>query len=92
MLLQRLSQALAVATLTTVACSLTSSQSDFGHFHPKGKPPSEYTLAIFDEARETLLFSDRQDFEEWEKGFVAARSCATRCAGQNTLLRVDEYV
>jgi alkyl sulfatase BDS1-like metallo-beta-lactamase superfamily hydrolase len=47
---------------------------DFGHFHPKGKPPSEHTLAIFDEARQTLPFSDRQDFEEWERGFIARRS------------------
>jgi len=71
--LQRFSQALAVAALTTVACSPTSSESDFGHFHPKGKPPSEHTLAVFEEARQTLPFSDRQDFEEWERGFIARR-------------------
>ena len=43
-----------------------------GHFHPKGKAPSEFTLAVFDEARETLPFSDRQDFEEQSRGFIAA--------------------
>ena len=73
MLLQRFSQVMVVVALTTVACSPTSSESDFGHFHPKGKAPSAYTLAIFDEARETLPFSDRQDFEEWERGFIARR-------------------
>jgi alkyl sulfatase BDS1-like metallo-beta-lactamase superfamily hydrolase len=41
------------------------------HFHPKGKRPSEHTLRLFEEARSTLPFSDRQDFEEKEKGFIA---------------------
>jgi alkyl sulfatase BDS1-like metallo-beta-lactamase superfamily hydrolase len=41
------------------------------HFHPKGKRPSEHTLKIFEEARSTLPFSDRQDFEEEERGFIA---------------------
>jgi alkyl sulfatase BDS1-like metallo-beta-lactamase superfamily hydrolase len=41
------------------------------HFHPKGKRPSEHTLKIFAEARSTLPFSDRQDFEEEERGFIA---------------------
>jgi alkyl sulfatase BDS1-like metallo-beta-lactamase superfamily hydrolase len=43
------------------------------HFHPKGKAPSEYTLEIFEEARKTLPFSDRDDFVEWERGFIARR-------------------
>ena len=43
------------------------------HFHPKGKPPSEHTLKIFEEARQTLPLSDRRDFEEWERGFIARR-------------------
>jgi alkyl sulfatase BDS1-like metallo-beta-lactamase superfamily hydrolase len=41
------------------------------HFHPKGKKPSEQTLKVLEEARESLPFSDRQDFEEWERGFIA---------------------
>lgn len=41
------------------------------HFHPKGNPPSEHTLRIISEARETMPFSDRKDFEEAEKGFIA---------------------
>jgi len=41
------------------------------HFHPKGNPPSEHTLAIIRKARETMPFSDRRDYEEAEKGFMA---------------------
>jgi alkyl sulfatase BDS1-like metallo-beta-lactamase superfamily hydrolase len=41
------------------------------HFHPKGKRPTEHTLRVFEEARKTLPLSDRQDFEEQEKGFIA---------------------
>ena len=42
-----------------------------GHFHPKGKAPSEYTLEVIREARETMPFEDTKDFEEAEKGFIA---------------------
>ena len=42
------------------------------HFHPKGKPPSEHTLEGPREARATLPFSDKRDFEEEQKGFIAA--------------------
>jgi len=41
------------------------------HFDPKGKPPSEYTQQVLSQARKTLPFSDRKDFEEREKGFIA---------------------
>ena len=57
--------------LAIFAFSPAKSQSNFGHFHPKGKPPSEHTLKVFEEARQTLPFSDRQDFAEWERGFIA---------------------
>jgi alkyl sulfatase BDS1-like metallo-beta-lactamase superfamily hydrolase len=46
-------------------------QSPDEHFHPKGKPPSEHTLQVIREARETMPFGDRQDFEEAERGFIA---------------------
>ena len=42
------------------------------HFHPKGKPPSEYTLRALEAARGTLPFSDKRDFDEIDKGFMAA--------------------
>lgn len=82
-------RAIAMASLTLAGCSpagtpdpaATAANPDTGtaavfaegHFHPKGKGPSEYTLAVFDEARETLPFSDRQDFAESERGFIAGR-------------------
>ncbi len=73
MILNKTGVVLTLAAITTLACSPTNSQSDFGHFHPKGKAPSEHTLAIFEEARQTLPFADRQDFDEWERGFIARR-------------------
>jgi alkyl sulfatase BDS1-like metallo-beta-lactamase superfamily hydrolase len=73
MTFNRISLVLSVAALTTMTCSLAFSQDDFGHFHPKGKPPSEHTLKMFEEARQSLPFADRQDFEEWERGFIARR-------------------
>ncbi len=42
-----------------------------GHFHPKGKAPSEHTLRILAEARDGLPFDDTQDFDEAAKGFIA---------------------
>ena len=63
---------IAVAVLTLAACSPSEAPVVAkDHFHPKGKEPSEFTLEIFEKARETLPFSDRQDFEEMEKGFIA---------------------
>jgi alkyl sulfatase BDS1-like metallo-beta-lactamase superfamily hydrolase len=42
------------------------------HFHPKGKMPSKYTKQIFADARKKFPFADKQDFEEYKKGFIAA--------------------
>ena len=42
------------------------------HFHPKGQPPSRYTIELQDGQRATLPFEDRRDFEEAKRGFVAA--------------------
>ncbi len=41
------------------------------HFHPLGKPPSEHTLKILEEARRTMPFDDTRDFDEARKGFIA---------------------
>ncbi|MEL0193167.1 MAG: MBL fold metallo-hydrolase, partial [Halieaceae bacterium] len=41
------------------------------HFHPKGKPPSEYTLKILQAAQESLPFDDTRDFDEARRGFIA---------------------
>jgi alkyl sulfatase BDS1-like metallo-beta-lactamase superfamily hydrolase len=58
-------------TVTSVDAS-TSAVLAPNHFHPKGKAPSSFTLKVFEEARATLPFADRQDFEEYKKGFIAA--------------------
>jgi alkyl sulfatase BDS1-like metallo-beta-lactamase superfamily hydrolase len=42
-----------------------------GHFHPKGKAPSEHTLRVLAEAKKTLPFSDTRDFDEQKKGLIA---------------------
>ncbi|MDI7862705.1 MBL fold metallo-hydrolase [Rhizobiaceae bacterium n13] len=41
------------------------------HFHPKGKAPSSFTLEVLEQARGTLPFADRRDFEELDRGFIA---------------------
>jgi len=42
-----------------------------GHFHPKGKAPSKYTIDILKKAKESLPFSDTLDFDEQKKGLIA---------------------
>ncbi len=44
------------------------------HFSPKGKAPSSHTIAAQEEQRRSLPFSDKQDFEEADRGFIAAPS------------------
>ncbi len=47
---------------------------DGKHFHPKGNPPSTYTIELQDGLRATLPFDDKRDFDEVKKGFIAAPS------------------
>ena len=42
-----------------------------GHFHPKGKAPSKYTLDVLKQARNGLPFADTRDFEEQRRGLIA---------------------
>ena len=42
-----------------------------GHFHPKGKAPSKFTREVLKQAKATLPFADKRDFEEQKKGFIA---------------------
>jgi alkyl sulfatase BDS1-like metallo-beta-lactamase superfamily hydrolase len=42
-----------------------------GHFHPKGKAPSSFTLDVLKQARGGLPFADIRDFEEQKKGLIA---------------------
>jgi len=42
-----------------------------GHFHPKGKAPSKYTIEILEQAKAKLPFADTRDFDENKKGLIA---------------------
>ena len=42
-----------------------------GHFHPKGKAPSKFTLDILKNAKTTLPFGDTRDLDEQKKGLIA---------------------
>src|SRR5271165_2430590 len=42
-----------------------------GHFHPKGKAPSKFTLEVLRQAKAKLPFADKKDFEEQKKGLIA---------------------
>src|SRR5262249_6637027 len=42
-----------------------------GHFHPKGKAPSQHTLNVLKQARAGLPFADTRDLEEHRKGLIA---------------------
>jgi alkyl sulfatase BDS1-like metallo-beta-lactamase superfamily hydrolase len=42
-----------------------------GHFHPKGKGPSQHTLNVLKQARAGLPFADTRDFEEHRRGLIA---------------------
>ncbi|HEY6860641.1 MAG TPA: alkyl sulfatase dimerization domain-containing protein [Pseudolabrys sp.] len=44
-----------------------------GHFHPKGKAPSKYTLDVLKRARGGLPFADKRDFEEQKRGLIAPK-------------------
>jgi len=62
--------ALAVA-LPAALVSTSHAAEQGGHFDPKGKPPSSFTLEVLKQAAATLPFADKQDFEEQKKGFIA---------------------
>jgi alkyl sulfatase BDS1-like metallo-beta-lactamase superfamily hydrolase len=42
-----------------------------GHFHPKGKEPSKFTLDVLRQVRGNLPFGDTRDFEEQKRGLIA---------------------
>ena len=63
--------------LTIQAAGKGSALADSGamegkHFHPDGKPPSEHTLKVLEEAAKELPFDDTRDFDEAKKRFIAA--------------------
>ena len=61
--------AAALAALPVAALGADAAEQ---HFHPKGKPPSAFTIEAQQRLREILPFEDRRDFEESRRGFVAA--------------------
>ncbi len=58
-------EAAATATATTPAAFHP------GHFDPKGKAPSTYTIEVLKQARASLPFADTRDFDENNKGLIA---------------------
>jgi len=42
------------------------------HFDPKGKMPSEYTIKLREMRKNALPLADKRDFEEAQRGFIAA--------------------
>jgi len=42
------------------------------HFDPKGKAPSKFTVELQNGLRKSLPFEDKRDFEEAQRGFIAA--------------------
>ena len=41
------------------------------HFDPNGSPPSTFTLELRKGIAATLPFSDKRDYDEAKKGFIA---------------------
>jgi alkyl sulfatase BDS1-like metallo-beta-lactamase superfamily hydrolase len=42
-----------------------------GHFHPKGKAPSKFTIEVLKKAKAELPFTDTKDFDENKRGLIA---------------------
>ncbi len=49
-----------------------ASAGDIKHFDPLGQPPSKFTIELRNGLKATLPFADRRDFEEAQKGYIAA--------------------
>ncbi len=43
-----------------------------GHFHPKGKPPSRFTLDVLRGSKASLPFADTRDLDEQKRGLIAS--------------------
>ena len=64
--------AVAACFVMLPAATLGAGAGTEAHFHPKGKPPSAFTVESQERARATLPFGDQRDFDESKRGFVAA--------------------
>ena len=63
---------LTLALSLTCAAGTTRAAEAPAHFDPQGKPPSTFTLELRNGLKATLPFSDKRDFDEAAKGFIAA--------------------
>ena len=78
----KLRLALAITLASSVSATVHAAgggvaQADPGamqgkHFDAKGKLPSPYTIELQKALRKSLPFEDKRDFEEAQKGFIAA--------------------
>ncbi len=58
-------------TLESGPAHAAPAASPEGHFHPKGKAPSEFTKEVLRKAKASLPFDDTRDFDEQKKGLIA---------------------
>jgi alkyl sulfatase BDS1-like metallo-beta-lactamase superfamily hydrolase len=65
------SAAALLAAVQTTQAAVDAKAIPEGHFDPLGKPPSTFTLEIRDRLKAELPFSDKRDFDEAKKGFIA---------------------
>jgi alkyl sulfatase BDS1-like metallo-beta-lactamase superfamily hydrolase len=65
---------LGVTLALSLACTAATTRAADapGHFHPKGKQPSTFTLELRNGLKATLPLSDKRDFDEAARGFIAA--------------------
>jgi alkyl sulfatase BDS1-like metallo-beta-lactamase superfamily hydrolase len=63
---------LTLALFLTCAAAPARAADAPGHFHPKGKQPSTFTLELRNGLKATLPLSDKRDFDEAARGFIAA--------------------
>jgi alkyl sulfatase BDS1-like metallo-beta-lactamase superfamily hydrolase len=59
-------------TLAVLAAAAAGAAEEPQHFHPKGQPPSKFTLELRNGLKAELPFDDKRDFDEAAKGFIAA--------------------
>ncbi|MEY3481950.1 MAG: hypothetical protein RIQ71_2725 [Verrucomicrobiota bacterium] len=67
--MNRRAQSAFVLVLAVIA---TARAEDSKHFDPQGKQPSKFTLELRDGVKAELPLSDKRDFDEAKKGFIAA--------------------
>jgi alkyl sulfatase BDS1-like metallo-beta-lactamase superfamily hydrolase len=63
---------LACAVAAPAQTSAPPTSGGIAHFDPQGKAPSKFTMEFRNGLKATLPFADRRDFEEAQKGFIAA--------------------